>query len=398
MRPPETTLTSTSPEPAPRRASHLVMIASLVAGLRLGPALVVALGLVLYTAYALTTNQGDVGEMARLGQQRREGNTAGLEGYDGQYVYLIALNPDPAWAARQPPDVIDTPAYRYQRILLPLLARLLAFGQPALVPWAIIGLSLLAQVVGTFLVGELLSAYGVSRWYALVYGLWVGFVYAVRLALTEPLAYALVAAALLSSRRGRERWAALLYGLALFAKEVTFLFVVAHLVWLAAQRDWRSVVRLASIALLPFIIFQFVILYVFGRFGLGSGGYLGTPFEIIPYMGLWRIGEVSLPALALFSVLFVPLAVLPSLWGIVEPLRRLWKGEWTLPVLALGANAAFLPFTPHSTFREPLGMIRLLCGLVLAVLIFGAYARSRRVLNYSVFWLAALVMLVNEAR
>jgi hypothetical protein len=67
-----------------------------------------------------------------------------------------------------------------------------------------------------------------------------------------------------------------------------------------------------------------------------------------------------------------------------------------LPVLVLGANAAFIAVTPYSTFREPLGMFRLLCGLIIAVLLFGASIKSKRVLNYSVFWLAALFFLLNE--
>jgi hypothetical protein len=318
------------------------------------------------------------------------------EGYDGQYVYVLALNPDPAWAAQQPPGILDTPAYRYQRILLSLIARLISLGQPAIVPWVLIGLNVAAQVIGTFLVGEVLAAHGASRWYALAYGLWVGFAYAVRLAMTEPLAYAFVAGALLAGLRGREGWAAALYGLALFTKEVTVLFVVAHLGWQLLQRRWASALRLACLSLLPFTVFQFFILYYFGRFGLGSGGFHGSGFELIPYMGLWRIGAYGWTALLLFAVLYLPIAILPSMWGVIESARRLLQREWALPVLALLPNAAIFAATPFSTYAEPLGLVRLVCGLVLAVLFFGAYTRSRRVLNYSLLWTVLLVMLVNE--
>lgn len=363
---------------------------------RFGPALTVALLLLICIGYTLASYGGDVGEMARLGIGRLDGQATALEGYDGQYVYLLAVNPDPDWAARQPSEVIDVPAYRYQRILLPLLARVFSLGQPAFVPWVLIAINLITQVLGTYLIGEVLAAYNISRWYAVVYGLWVGFVYAVRLALTEPLGYALVAGALVTSQRKHETWSAVLYALALFTKEVTILFVGAHLVWLISQRRWQTALRLAALTLLPFALFQIYIFLHFGRLGLGSGGYLGTSFEIVPYMGLWRIGAYSLSALALFCVIFIPSAVIPSLWGIVATVRRLWRAEWALPVLMLGANAAFIPLTPNSTFREPLGMTRLLCGLVLAVLVFGAYAKSKRVLNYSVLWLAMLAFLFNE--
>jgi hypothetical protein len=354
------------------------------------PAAVVAACLGLYIAAALALNGWDAAEMARLGLRYRAGDTLAQPPYDGQFAYYIAL--DPAGAA----PYLDVPAYRYQRILLPLAARVLALGQSGLMPWTLLIINLGAQVAGTWAFGELLAAYGASRWYAIVFGLWAGSVYAVRLALAEPLAYGLAAGALLASRRGREGWAAVLYGLALFAKETTLLFVAAHLAWLALHGDWRGVARLAAVAVLPFAAFQLCLLAWFGRVGLGSGGDLSTPFEIIPFMGLLRIGAINSRALALFAAILGPLVVWPTVWGLVAAARRLWQRDFSLAAMALAANAGFIPFTPFSTFREPLGMLRLATGLVMALVLFGAYRRSRRVLNYSVLWLAALAFLIND--
>ncbi|MDW8325553.1 MAG: hypothetical protein RMK99_03200 [Anaerolineales bacterium] len=365
---------------------------------RFGPAIIVMLVMAAQVAVFLARNNGDAGEMMRLGIRRMAGDQSALEGYDGQYVYVLALNPNPVDAARAPTWVLDVPAYRYQRILLSLLVGALSLGNAAAVPWLLLGLNIVIQAAGTFLVGELLATYSVSRWYALVYGLWVGFAYAVRLAMTEPLAYALVAGALLVSRHGREGWAALLYGLALFTKEVTVLFAAAHLVWLLSQRRWPDALRLFGVAFVPFALFQLMIWAVFGRPGLGSGGFHGSGFEWIPYNGLWRIGAAGWRALLLFSVIYFPIAVLPSLWGMVTAAARVLQRDRALPVWVLGANAAIFPFTPFSTYSEPLGLVRLVCGLVLAVLVFGAYSGSKRVLNYAVFSTAALVMLLNEVR
>ncbi len=288
------------------------------------------------------------------------------------------------------------PAYRYQRILYPLLARVAALGQAPLVPWSLLAVNVLAQVAGTWAFAELLASYNVSRWHALAYGLWVGLVYSARLALSEPVAYGLVAGALLAARRERQGWATVLYGLAVFSKETALLFVVAHLAWLAARHDWRGAARLIAVAVLPFALFQLLILGWFGRLGVGSGGDLSTPFEIIPYLGLLRVGAVNPRALALLGVIFGPMIVLPSLWGIIASLRRMWRRDYALAVFALAANAGIIAFTPFSTFREPLGITRLATGLVMAVVLFGAHVRSRRALNYSLFWLAALVLLLND--
>jgi hypothetical protein len=76
--------------------------------------------------------------------------------------------------------------------------------------------------------------------------------------------------------------------------------------------------------------------------------------------------------------------------------RRIWARDFSLSILALGVNASFIPFTPDSTFREPLGLIRLMSGVILATLIVGAHLKSKRVLNYSLLWLAGLAFLVND--
>jgi hypothetical protein len=212
------------------------------------------------------------------------------------------------------------------------------------------------------------------------------------------LAYALVLGALLANNLKRENWAVVLFALSLFAKEVTILFIGGYLIWLASQRAWRSVGRAALVTLLPFTTFQFLLFYWFGRFGLGSGGAGATGFEIIPYMGLWRIGLEDAVVLLVFGLLLVPAAVFPSAWGIFESGRRLWRREWALPVWLLLFNAAFIVFTPFSTFRELLGVVRLLTGLVLAVLLFGAWTKAPRILRYSTLWLVLLLMLANETR
>src|SRR5271170_3248559 len=50
----------------------------------------------------------------------------GTQGYDGQVYHLIAHDP---WMRRGSADAIVYPAFRYQRILVPALAWILALGQ-----------------------------------------------------------------------------------------------------------------------------------------------------------------------------------------------------------------------------------------------------------------------------
>lgn len=369
----------------------------------ISPTLLVALFLIVYLGYTLTQAEGDPRIFATLGAGFQNGIPLdeANQGYDGQFAYSIALDPDPSHLTGK----LDIPAYRYQRILYPWTARLLGAGQAALIPWTLVLVNVLAHVGGTALLERWLAARRVSRWYALPYAFWAGLAMPVRGNLTEPLCYALLVAAFWVQDKDRQGWvaqewvaqgwAALFTGLAVFTKEAALFFLAAQGMAAVFRKDWRGV----ALFFFPLILYGWFQLYlydVFGRVGLTSGGFMATGFEIIPYMGLWRVADFGLPIFLVFAVVMIPMVVLPSIWGIVASLKRLWARDFSPVVWALAANAAIIPFTPFSTFREPFGMIRFIDGLVLATILFGAYTRSKRVLNYSLFWIAALVLVVRS--
>jgi len=177
-------------------------------------------------------------------------------GYDSQFYSYIAL--DPLHAAAH----IDDPGGRMGRIIYPLVARLLAFGQPVLIPWTLIAVNWLAIAGGTWLAALWLARRGVSPWWALIYGLSSGLCLSFTLDLTEPLAYALALAGLLTldgsldegARRvapSRLLAAGILFALAGLTRETALAFPAAvSLAWLLQHRaacertesrcGWRS--------------------------------------------------------------------------------------------------------------------------------------------------------------
>ena len=355
------------------------------------PALVTLGACLAVVLVVLASSDWDALELARLGTRYAEGDPEGSAGYDGQFAYYIALDLRPKVVSAR----LDVPAYRYQRILYPLLARLASGGRAEAIPWALLGVNLAAHAAGAWLVSELLAQRGVARGYALTYGLWVGFVYAVRLDLNEPLAYALVAGGLWAWARGKVWTSALLYGLALFAKETTLIFFAAQCLACLLAGRLRQLARMAAAGLGPFLLFQAWLYLQFGSPGLSSGGDLATPFEVLPYRGFWQIADSGWGVFLLFAATFGLSLVLPSIWGVLASGRRLLSSDRHHDVLALLANAGIMAFVPFSTYREPLGVTRFACGLVLAIMLFGAHTGSRRILNYSLFWIPMLVMLVN---
>ncbi len=353
---------------------------------------IVGLVALAYITLTLARYGGNPMQFALVGSRFDPGVAGGTWGYDGQFAYQIAR--DPLGAFR----FLDVPAYRYQRILYPLAAWVLAAGQGALIPWTLVAINWLALMIGTHFTEDILIGRGTSRWYALGYGLFGGLMMGVRLDLTEPLAYALAQAAVLRYECGRRRSAAGLLALAALAKETTLLVAAGFFLSFALSRRGRDLFKWVVIIGVPFAAWQVILRMRLGAWGIGSGGALATPFEVIPYRGLWSLAAINMRAFALIALIMIPVALLPGLAAFIAAVRDMARRDVHPLVCSLLANALVIPFAPQSTLREPLGMLRFIVGLVAAVILWGAYRKSRRALNYSLLWIATLVLAINESR
>ncbi len=355
---------------------------------KLTPTVIVIAICLIYVCGVLWQNNGDPKTFVLIGTQFSEGDPQGTEGYDGQFAYQIALSPTGA------APYIDVPAYRYQRILYPLTARLLAVGQLAWIPWTLILVNVIAIGWGTWATEQLLHLLRVNRWYALAYGLYGGQLLALRTDLNEPLAQALVQGAILAWAKERPRWAIVAFALAALTKETTLIFLGAYMLYTLSQRQWRNFVLL-SLSGIPFIVYQLFLWWWLGNFGIGSGGAGATSFSLIPLGGWLAILQINVLAFWLISLVVLPMSILPSLAGIWLSVRRLLAGVNHPFVLCLLLNSLVMLALPTSTFREPVAMLRLTQGLAVSMLLFAAYIRSWRTLNYAMFWLATNVLWVG---
>jgi hypothetical protein len=358
---------------------------------RPGPATIATAVAIFYVLWRLVLFDGNPVGLFELGTQFLDGDQVGSEGYDGQFSYYIAIDPRPSQVAAH----LDVPAYRYQRILFPLISRVLGLGISSWIPWTMLLTNLVAHWTGTYAVGKLLQRRGVSEWYALSYGLWVGLIAPIGLGLNEPLAYGLVAVGVLMLGRARLVAGPLILGASLFAKETAVVFVAAALLSeLFGPRRRRALAAYAFVTA-SYVAWQAYLFIQFDAIGLGSGGAMATSFELIPFMGLLRIGSVSMPALGLFLVIFGPSIVLPALWGVLTSIRDLLRRAQSIEPWLLLTNGLSIMVLPFSTFREPLGLVRFSDGLVLAVLLYAAAGGHQRPLRYSLLWTALLAMLIS---
>jgi hypothetical protein len=358
----------------------------------LWPALVTLVVTSLYVLWRLSAAGMDPAALAEIGPRYAELDPQGDPGYDGQFSYFIAMDPRPSGVEGH----LDVPAYRYQRILYPLLVRMLSLGDARVIPWMLIIFNLAFHALATWALAEYFWRLKLWTGYALVYGLWVGLVASAGLDMSEPLAYGLVVLGWLAWQRGRTVLGAALIVMALFAKETTILFWAAAILAALQSRTFGKKVAVLVTGGGFFLAWQIWLAGVFGQVGIGSGGEMATGFEWIPFLGFLKIGSESLRVLALYAVIFIPSIILPAIWGLISPIRAMLEGWRGGEAWALLLSSALVVFLPFSTFREPLALVRVASGLVLGVLLYAGIRSLKRPLNYSLFWIPMLVLLVSR--
>jgi hypothetical protein len=260
------------------------------------------------------------------------------DGYDGQFYYFIAV--DPAHARdymRYGRD--DQSGVRYARILYPLLARGVSVGNARAVPYALVGLNLVAICVGTAAVAWWLLRRGRSSWFAAIYGLWPGLVFTVFRDLSEPIAYALVALAVVCFDLRYTRrlgGAAALFALALLTRETAIVFpLVAGAALVLHDRTWRRAALFVAGALGPMLAWRVALTLWFHVTTLERAGG-------------WKV--------------LVPFYGMAKHWP-WDPVH--WLMLWTLdvPLVLAGAVAVYLLYVRRAT----LGAVSVLLNLALFV-------------------------------
>jgi hypothetical protein len=112
-------------------------------------------------------------------------------GYDGQFVYRLALDP----LTRAQTDFgmkLDLPAYRQQRIGLPALAWLLVRLTPLSTLWSLLLINLLALIAAAYCGALLARRWGRNALWGLLFAFAPGLIVGLSRALTEPLSWALL--------------------------------------------------------------------------------------------------------------------------------------------------------------------------------------------------------------
>ncbi len=319
------------------------------------------------------------------------------DGYDGEFVFFIARDPLHAY------HVVDVPGYRYGRILLPLVARALSFGQPARIPAALLGINFFWLVVGTGALAAWLKRRGQPPVLALLLGFYPGLFVSLQFDLTEPMAYGLVAVGVLLldvAGRRRRLWAGLAFGLAALSREVSVVFGASYALatlldgvtlegwWRRIRANLPAALEIGVPAALPVTAWL-----EFTNHALGGFGPSTPPFEKVPFLGIlhWLSGGVPPGQVANLELVAVPAALcaavcLVALW------RRALSAEW----LVLAANTLVVVMMARFQWVDYTAAGRAAAGMALAAALFAP--ASRRALGGTAWvwalgaiWLTAMV-------
>lgn len=335
----------------------------------LRPAVVVGCLYVLLIGLDAVINRHDALYYVHLGPRFVYRDPRAGAGYDGQFYYQIAR--DPLHAAA----FVDRPAYRYQRIVYPLLVAALSFGKVWLIPYLLLLVNFVSIVAGTEMVARLLSERKLSPWYSLAFGLYFGLAASFVSDLTEPLTYSLVCLGLVLMFRQRLTAAAIIWGLAVLSRETAALFPIGYIAMYLYQRRWRDASRFFLLSIVPTIAWYVVVGLYFHTGGLSGA----PPFEWIPFEGLFYFSNNWSLFWMLIPLLFVP-TVLSVVLAAKEVFEHRWKHvSWLIWLL----NLALVTNLSRLTYAGLISAGRLAIGLVLAMLLHGLCTGNKLILRAS---------------
>ena len=288
-------------------------------------------------------------------------------GYDGEFNYFIAL--DPAQAA----PYIDYPAYRYTRILYPLLAGALGGGNPDLVANALIAINLVMIALGIAVLGAWLRRRGASAWLAAVYGFYPGLFVALQRDTSEIVAYSLVIVALYLYDFG-PRWrlvlSAVFFALAALTRETTLVFayvwsfglllagegaIVARL-----RANWRRFVPFLAISFGPLVVWKVFVWVWLGSFGL-QGVLSPVPFTGLHYLIRHEVEMEQLRTVVVPALLCLGAAIL-ALWARIRRLEIWALFINSLLYMAFLSPASFDDFTSSARVTVPIALAAVLAA------------------------------------
>lgn len=310
--------------------------------------LVAALAWTLLVAVVARTRYGSdvraflvIGEQMQLPPAFAAIPTVGPTGYDG--ATYAALATDPLLRRLDTRHDLDAPSYRATRILVPLLAWLLAFGHA---PAAIVFYQLLCwglAVGAVWVLARWLADEDRSPWWALLAAGGAGMATVVLRSTPDGAALFFMLAALWLHARGHRRLALGVAVLAVLTRETSILVAFAIAADELRRRRLAAVAAFAAVPAAAAVGWQLYLRHVLGSAFNSGSGVFSWPFAWLPHKlavvlqgGVWWEEVFGTAAIVATAVALFTVASRPSRWRAAE-----------LAFLAFAGMGLFLGYTVY---------------------------------------------------
>jgi hypothetical protein len=170
----------------------------------------------------------------------------GTEGYDGQVYHLIAHDP---WMTKGSRDAIVGWAFRYQRILVPALAWMLALGQDRFIDAAYAAVILALVFLGVYWLSLIALRLGLSPIWGVVFALAPAQIVSIDRMTVDVALAAFTAGFALYASQGRIGPAAIVLTCAALTRETALPIIAGYALFLVTQKQIRNALLIAAAAL-----------------------------------------------------------------------------------------------------------------------------------------------------
>ncbi len=309
---------------------------------------------------------------------------SGGDGYDGQFYYYMVKDLLMGEEGKQNP-------FRFQRILYPLAAYVLAFGRPQWLPPSMVVVNLLAIALSGLLLWKIIGETTLGAEYLFFYTLNIGFLIAVFYDVATPLCVGLITASFYFYERGRLWAAAAMLALSLLTQENGAAVVASFCVLLAWRRNWRGAIIVSS-SVVPWLLWQAILWRRYGDFPLWmSGHHFTLPFVgMVSQLAAFNLSGDMMADLRHLSVypfmFFVVLLLIVSAMGLKRRpadlvfilfvhavvgicfnREQIWSSTVTSPARALAGVFPFLVVYYSRERSRRMSLLMLLCALLAAM-------------------------------
>lgn len=186
------------------------------------------------------------------------------DGFDGQYYYMMALNPTL--------EKVHIGPNFFQRILYPVLVKIISFNYPPLFPIVFILINLASILISSYVLLLLLKKYNANLNLAFLWAFNVGFLISITRNLTEPLMVCFIALMVYFFEKEKHWHASLFLAFAILTRELALPIYVAMLLYFLIKLDFKRLF-IYTLSIIPFSIWELVLIYKTGVFPLILSSY-----------------------------------------------------------------------------------------------------------------------------